>query len=344
VGISKCMKLVLVTAWVVSGLLFLGLGPLSRSARADRTEQKAWAKDSTNPDDYVGSAACQTCHQQEFTNFSKTEHGRLAEAGKWRGEKQGCETCHGPGKAHIDAGGDVTKIKSFASLSPKQLSDTCLQCHAGKEEHNNYRRGEHYRNDVGCTTCHSPHGEIVVADQKPAPSTEKYLSNFDAKPGIVTPLKMLKVKEPQLCLQCHSEIKAQFSLPFHHRVPEGGMKCSDCHNPHGGFEAKQARLSAGADAGCIKCHSDKQGPFVFEHAPLKTEGCTICHTPHGSDNPKLLRRNQVFQLCLECHSNTSIIGVPNTPTFHDIRQPTFQNCTTCHTKIHGSNINEFFFR
>jgi hypothetical protein len=25
-------------------------------------------------------------------------------------------------------------------------------------------------------------------------------------------------------------------LPFHHKVLEGAMKCSDCHNPHGGFE------------------------------------------------------------------------------------------------------------
>jgi hypothetical protein len=27
------------------------------------------------------------------------------------------------------------------------------------------------------------------------------------------------------------------------------IKCSDCHNPHGGFELKQARLATGADAG-----------------------------------------------------------------------------------------------
>jgi hypothetical protein len=40
---------------------------------------------------------------------------------------------------------------------------------------------------------------------------------------------------------------------------------------------------------CYKCHADKQGPFVFEHAPLKVEGCTACHDPHGSANPKLLK-------------------------------------------------------
>ncbi len=102
---------------------------------------------------------------------------------------------------------------------------------------------------------------------------------------------MLRGSEPQLCISCHSETKAQFSRPFHHKVLEGLIKCSDCHNPHGGFELKQARLSTGADAGCLKCHTDKQGPFVFEHAPLKIEGCSSCHTPHGSANAKLLTRS-----------------------------------------------------
>ena len=124
---------------------------------------------------------------------------------------------------------------------------------------------------------------------------------------------MLKSSEPQLCMTCHSETKSQFAKPFHHKVMEGTMKCSDCHNPHGGFESKQTKLSVGLDAACIKCHSNKAGPFVFEHAPLKTEGCTACHTPHGSANPKLLKRAQVRQLCLECHTGISEELSPQAP-------------------------------
>jgi DmsE family decaheme c-type cytochrome len=138
--------------------------------------------------------------------------------------------------------------------------------------------------------------------------------------------------------------------PFHHKVPEGGMKCSDCHNQHGGFLAKQLRSWVGGDVTCLKCHADKAGPFVYEHAPVKTEGCQSCHTPHGSTNPKLLKRNEVRFLCLECHSNTPGIPAedaglgPPTPSFHNLATPRFQNCTVCHVMIHGSNNHPFYFR
>ncbi len=45
-----------------------------------------------------------------------------------------------------------------------------------------------------------------------------------------------------------------------------------------------------------------RGPFVFEHAPVKAEGCMACHTPHGSQNPRLLNMPNVNVLCNQCHS------------------------------------------
>jgi len=196
-------------------------------------------------------------------------------------------------------GGDPKKIISFKNKSSKAISETCLACHAGREEHNNFRRGEHWRNDIGCTECHAPHAN---ATGRNLPGSNVFVAKANAqKPGIST-ISILKVGEPQLCMSCHSEVKPDFAKAFHHKVLEGAMKCSDCHNPHGGFELKQTRLATGADAACIKCHADKQGPFTYEHAPLKTEGCSVCHTPHGSSNPRLLRFSAVSQLCLTCHS------------------------------------------
>ena len=339
-NLSKAIKLALVSGAVAFGLLWTASSSFSRSAGSDKTKAPPAATAENKLEDYVGTETCKGCHEDQFSRFSKTTHFKLTQLANRPPDKQGCESCHGPGKAHVEGGGDKTKIRTFEGESAKKISEACLRCHAGKEEHNEYRRGEHWRNDVGCINCHSPHHGASVA-----PKMES--ATFKAEATTRTPqaeAKMLRDNQPALCLKCHNEVRGQFTQPFHHRVMEGAMKCSDCHNPHGGFEQKQTRLAIGADAPCLKCHTDKQGPFLYEHAPLKIEGCAVCHSPHGSSNPKMLKRSQVSQLCLECHSTIGNFGAPNTPSFHNIATARFQNCVTCHSKIHGSQTHRFFFR
>jgi predicted CXXCH cytochrome family protein len=287
---------------------------------------------------YVGSESCRDCHEDQFKSVGETKHGRLAEMKGWKDKVQGCESCHGPGKGHLEDATDKSKIISFSNKTSKEISETCLTCHAGQENHNNFRRGDHWRNDVGCTDCHTAHGPEKVEFR---PGSISFPEENAGGP----PPAMLKRTETALCISCHSEVRAQFLKPTHHQVLEGTMKCSDCHNAHGGFEQRQANLAVGADQACIKCHTDKQGPFVFEHAPLKAEGCSACHTPHGSANPRMLRRPQVRQLCFECHSGiTEQLSDGPTGGPHSQNSIRSQNCTVCHSAIHGSNANAAFFR
>jgi DmsE family decaheme c-type cytochrome len=123
-------------------------------------------------------------------------------------------------------------------------------------------------------------------------------------------------------------------------VKEGLVECSDCHAVHGAGTLKLARALPGGDAACFKCHADKQGPFAFEHVPVKTEGCSSCHTPHGSTNPRLLRVSQTNLLCLQCHTFPSVS--PSGPA-HNLSQK-YQACTMCHPAIHGSNTNIAFMK
>ncbi|MGD9589535.1 MAG: DmsE family decaheme c-type cytochrome [Pyrinomonadaceae bacterium] len=338
----KNLKLSLVVLFLGAGVFWLFTGSMTTTASIISGGEMATSTESLPFDDrYVGSDTCAACHDDQFKKVAGTKHGKLHTLSSWKGKVVGCESCHGPGKDHVESSGDVSKIISFKRLDSKAASESCLSCHAGKEAHNNFRRGDHWRNNVGCTECHSAHGPDLPKFE--LGSTTRVGDSSAQKPGQVEKA-MLRASDPQLCISCHSEVKAQFNKPFRHRVMEGTMNCSDCHNPHGGFESKQTKLSVGADAACVKCHTNKQGPFVFEHGPLKLEGCTACHTPHGSANPKMLKRRQVRQLCLECHTGITEELAPGVPSFHNQAQVRYQQCTVCHTAIHGSNSSSVFFR
>ena len=273
-----------------------------------------WDHQPVNAADYIGSEVCATCHAETSTKFASNPHAKLALEHGGRGVA--CESCHGPGKAHVESGGDVTKIFQFSKATPRMVDDKCLSCHAGT--HANFERTSHGAAGVGCTSCHSGHptGEVP---------------------------HLLKVAEPKLCYGCHTDVKAAFAQPFHHKIPEGVLVCTDCHNPHGTFQDKLLKSSADQNAVCTKCHAETAGPFVYEHPPLKIEGCTSCHLPHGSPNPRLLTRNNVNSLCLQCHSASMNFTAPGTPSFHN-QANQYQACTNCHVQIHGSNASSFFFK
>ena len=346
--LTKAIKTLLVcgsvlgmVVWFASARSSQAVGPVMTQSKPLVTQSKPAVLAKVGDAGYVGSEACKDCHEDQFKAYSHTTHAQLSTIKSWKDKVTGCESCHGPGKDHI-AEGDPAKIISFKNKSSKETSETCLSCHAGKEERNNFRRGEHWRNDIGCTDCHSPHSTAVPGKNLASSNILTTTANAE-KPSFST-IRMLKANDPQLCVGCHAEVKPAFSAPFHHKVLEGAMRCSDCHNPHGGFELKQARLATGGDAACMKCHVDKQGPFTYEHAPVKTEGCTACHTPHGSANPRLLRYAAVNQLCLTCHSVAHDVGAvePSGPQHNQNAQ--YANCTACHIKIHGSRTSPVFFR
>src|SRR3954469_22557327 len=98
---------------------------------------------------YVGSETCKGCHEEVHKGFEPNPHFQLlGDSKKKTGttEWHGCESCHGPGSAHVEGGGDKTKIVVFKDLSAKQASEQCLQCHQGGHEQNNFARSAHLAN------------------------------------------------------------------------------------------------------------------------------------------------------------------------------------------------------
>src|SRR6185436_13015888 len=92
---------------------------------------------------YVGSEACKVCHADVWFNFYKNPHYKSIAAGN-KPEITGCESCHGPAKAHIEARGGKTTIPvAFSLVTPRKALDTCLVCHGKDFSRADIRRSSH---------------------------------------------------------------------------------------------------------------------------------------------------------------------------------------------------------
>ena len=304
-GLRACLM-------VIVGAVILGAASLGAQAQQAATQvktTKAPAKDAA-PSAYVGGEVCATCHDEVAKKFEGNPHTKLAAQHGTAGVN--CEGCHGPGGDHVAGGGDVTKIFNPAKATAKEVDEKCLGCHAGA--HPNFDRSPHAKANVSCIGCH----DIHASKEEP----------------------LLKAAQPNLCFQCHTDVKPSFDMPFHHKVNEKLVKCSDCHDVHGTFGNNNLKSTADQNAICTKCHTEPRGPFVYEHAAVKAEGCMGCHTPHGSQNARLLNMPSINTLCNQCHSRVANATVHGMGAGSDELAP----CTSCHTYIHGSNINAAFLR
>ena len=143
-----------------------------------------------------------------------------------------------------------------------------------------------------------------------------------------------RVLKSKMCLSCHEDVYAEFKLNEKHKLQEGVLECTSCHDPHGPMVGKN--LSVVKNETCAKCHRDKDGPFIYEHEASVIEGCTTCHVPHGSPNRHLLNTQNVVQLCFSCHTAA--------PSWHSRFATGGGNCVSCHSTIHGSNLDKIFLK
>lgn len=259
------------------------------------------------------------CHEDIAKAFATNPHHQVDTSNKRGFAGRACEACHGPAQKHTESA-SAEDIRQPAKMAAAAADKICLSCHLNEPTHVGRLQSSHAKDQVSCTACHKVHadgGKQLVARGPEAINAQ--------------------------CASCHTNVWAQFQKPFHHKLPENAMSCVDCHNPHGTMFRANTSAFAANEPTCFKCHGDKRGPFTFEHPPVRFEGCSACHETHGSANPRMLARQEVRLVCLECHANlptvkTGAMGV-TPPAFHDLRSPRFQNCTVCHQKIHGSHVD-----
>ncbi|HEX9780537.1 MAG TPA: cytochrome c3 family protein [bacterium] len=215
--------------------------------------------------EYVGTETCAMCHAKEAKEFKHSSHARIAIPGEVEGLKaQGCETCHGPGSLHVDAGGGRGV---GGMINPRKDPNACFACHTDKKMQ--FRMTHHHpvlEGKMSCADCHDAH----ATDVRPWSATSLHGTN-------------------EACFKCHKEQRGPFVFE-HEALREG---CTECHQVHGSINDK---MLVARDANlCLRCHTQVNFPSIGNsgHAGRLPEGTCFsagCHTAvHGSNFSDHLR-------------------------------------------------------
>jgi DmsE family decaheme c-type cytochrome len=257
---------------------------------------------------------CLACHEEgsQLSGKLHRAHGQTADARSPMGS-DGCASCHGTSAAHVGKPREFPADRLFtakSTLTSDQKNEACIGCHTGGHQ-KGWSLSEHAAADITCVSCHNIHGAVDPVQER--------------------------ISQSDICLDCHTEHRANQMKFSRHPTKEGVVACSDCHNAHGG-KGPSLLTEATVNETCYQCHTEKRGPMLFEHEPVQ-DNCSNCHTPHGSVNDNMLVTRAPL-LCQQCHiasrhPGTNYINESELATL-DVRL-VGKSCMNCHGQVHGSN-------
>lgn len=197
-------------------------------------------------------ANCQSCHGSQISVTQEPGAGLTTE---WTSLGITCESCHGPGRKHVDwvseggAGPGVAMLSKSTDGVDESL-DTCFSCHALKDVVD-----EGYLSGMSL--------EQYYALKLPILGDDPYLA--DGR------IKTFGYQATHLSSACYLS---------------GSMTCVSCHEPHsqGYWDENRRALSSPFDDGqCTSCHAAKAvDPQAHTNHPPSSEGarCVSCHMPY----------------------------------------------------------------
>ena len=87
----------------------------------------------------------------------------------------------------------------------------------------------------------------------------------DRRAGGVAAVRVGLFVHEETCGTCHLQKRAQQMRSSHMPLREGKLSCRSGHNPHGTV-SQALRKEASPNETCYRCHAERRGPFLWEHA------------------------------------------------------------------------------
>lgn len=279
---------------------------------------------------YVGSAACATCHDGTDAHWEQTKHAAKG---------VGCEKCHGPGGAH-QAAPSKTNILTY----PKSTNSVvCAQCHG--PTHDQWTFSQHaklivdpveeaiqqpdrYAKTSRCVTCHSGLWKTQVAD---AGVDIPNMDNEEIKEIMEHTLS--DVPQVANCVTCHDphqntgnltdtgqEVQLRHAVFSTDTTTVGPGStpaaftnfdhiCAQCHNGRGANPSDQA---LGTGTARPNMHDSNQYNMLLGFGGVEGSGPIVRNTAHATAPGQ----------CSKCHMPDSR---------HSFTVSYDKGCNPCHT-------------
>ncbi len=140
------------------------------------------------PVSYADSSVCGDCHQDKHGTWAESKHSTVS-----------CETCHGPGEAHVEKRVDLVVDTS---------REFCGLCHAKvlarPEDFPQVDVGKHGELEE-CVTCHNPHAPQTTAPPQVPHSLDgrNVCSSCHSAGGVKPTPQDHAGRTDDTCLNCH---------------------------------------------------------------------------------------------------------------------------------------------
>ena len=270
--------------------------------------EAVYADQNITPDDWLywtnqaqnWNGMCAECHSTHLQkNFNPSTHAYHT---TWSDINVNCESCHGPGSAHLDwaalpetarpANNNAGLVTVTHDLSAPQYVDQCARCHARRSALGDFSHFDHAFLDNYVPEL--PHEPFYYSDGQ--------ILEEDYVYGSFTQSKMFT----------------------------NDVKCNDCHDPH------SLDLVKTGNALCLQCHRAEIYDTPAHHFHKIADNPELQHGNHR----KMVYKEGEGALCINCHMNGQYYMGVDYRRDHSFRIPrpdltislgVPNACNSCHT-------------